>query len=239
MAKLNQILLLILLFSLLHLISLTPAAAKSEDEAAECASSQTGACHDKARAHRLNYIAIGAILVASVVGVSLPLFSRAVPAFHPEKDLFLVIRAFASGVIVATGFMHVMPDSWSDLTSPCLPDKPWRAFPFTPFITMVSAYVTMMMDSFAIAYFERRNSNGGVNSKGQNGNGNGVESEVGNGGGHNGHYHGQSLKVVGDNKEKSLLKDRVVAQVYFYLLNCSSIFLILFLMIYGCFYLYS
>ncbi|KAL2895784.1 Zinc transporter 7 [Bienertia sinuspersici] len=186
----NQITLILIIFLLFN--SLYSAVAITEEEALEleCTSTSSGRCHNRPKAQRLNFIAIATILVTSMVGVSLPLFSKAVSGLRPDKDLFVVVRAFASGVIVATGFMHVMPDSWDDLTSPCLPNNPWKVFPFTPFITMISAYATMMMDSFSIAYYEKK-----IKSKQQNENG------------------GQILQVITDYDSTRLLKDRVIAQV--------------------------
>ncbi|KAF8681742.1 hypothetical protein HU200_045179 [Digitaria exilis] len=90
-----------------------------------------GACHNVPKALRLKLIAIPTILVASVIGVCLPLLSRSVPALRPDRNLFVIVKAFASGVILATGYMHVLPDSFNNLTSPCLPQKPWAEFPFT------------------------------------------------------------------------------------------------------------
>ncbi|KAL9254896.1 Zinc transporter 7-like protein [Drosera capensis] len=118
-------------------------------------------------------------------------------------DLFLLVKSFASGVIIATGFMHVMPDSWNDLTSPCLPDSPWRLFPFTPFITMVSTYLTMMMDTFAMSWYEKRLIGDG------NADGKEIVNHVNLGSGHDcGHGHGLSLMFDSD-----LMRHRVVAQV--------------------------
>ncbi|XP_074316454.1 fe(2+) transport protein 1-like [Silene latifolia] len=205
----KQILLILIIFVLSD-----HAFAKSEENAAKCTSAILGPCHNKNKALRYNYIAIGTILVSSIIGVSLPLFSRAIPAFQPNTSPFLLLRSFASGVIVATGFMHVMPDSWNDLTSPCLPDNPWRVFPFTPFITMLSAYMTMMMDSFTIAYFERKNkSKQQIYDKNENKDDETDKNDqlgLGNQGNGSCHHHGQFLDVV--NKD-SKLKDRVVAQV--------------------------
>ncbi|XP_025801630.1 fe(2+) transport protein 1-like [Panicum hallii] len=97
----------------------------SPDPAANaCANpSVDGACHNVPKALRLKLIAIPTILVASVIGVCLPLFSRSVPALRPDHNLFVIVKAFASGVILATGYMNVLPDSFNNLTSPCLPKK--------------------------------------------------------------------------------------------------------------------
>ncbi|CAJ1932600.1 unnamed protein product [Sphenostylis stenocarpa] len=54
-----------------------------------------------------------------------------VPKLQPDDDLFVLGKALSSDVILATGYMHVMPESFNDLTSGCLPEHPWRKFPFT------------------------------------------------------------------------------------------------------------
>ncbi|KAJ0096046.1 hypothetical protein Patl1_16606 [Pistacia atlantica] len=48
-------------------------------------------------------------------------------------------QSFASGVILATGYVHVLPDSFDELKSSCLPENPWRKFPFTTFVAKLSA----------------------------------------------------------------------------------------------------
>ncbi|GMH26034.1 hypothetical protein Nepgr_027877 [Nepenthes gracilis] len=207
--------LLLSMLSLVMSLAFVAAEAKSEDEAAKCATAATGKCINKAKALKLNYIAIGCILVASMVGVSLPLFTRSVPALHPDKDVFLLVKCFASGVIIATGFMHVMPDSWNDLTSPCLPETPWRAFPFTPFISMVSAYLTMMMDTFAMAFYGKSLSKQGTSitvTNGADGNGKVDHADLASDQLH-GRGHGHIVQILFGDKETALLKNRVVAQV--------------------------
>lgn len=115
-----------------------------------------GSCYNKSKALELKIIAIFAILVTSVIGVVLPLLSRSIPALRPERKFFVLIKAFASGVILATGYMHLLPDSYESLNSPCLPENPWRKFPFTAFIVMISAVFTLMVDSFMLTFFNRK-----------------------------------------------------------------------------------
>ncbi|CAL5202367.1 unnamed protein product [Lathyrus oleraceus] len=122
----------------------------------ECSSKYEGGCHDKNEALKLKVIAIFCILLSSMIGVCIPIFTTSVPALKPDGDLFVVIKAFACGVILATGYMHVMPDSFADLTSPCLPQHPWHKFPFTTFIAMISAIFTLMVDSFSLSYFKKK-----------------------------------------------------------------------------------
>ncbi|CAN6281986.1 unnamed protein product [Urochloa humidicola] len=114
-----------------------------------------GKCHCVPRALRLKLIAIPSILVASMAGVCLPLVSRSIPALSPDGNLFVVVKAFASGVILGTGYMHVLPDSFNDLTSPCLPRRPWAEFPFTAFVAMLAAVFTLMVDSLMLSFHTR------------------------------------------------------------------------------------
>ncbi|KAM7266152.1 hypothetical protein ACFE04_019536 [Oxalis oulophora] len=81
---------------------------------------------------------IAAILVAGALGVGLPLLGKRIPALRPENDKFFVVKAFAAGVILSTGFVHILPDAFENLNSPCLDPHPWGDFPFTGFIAMKS-----------------------------------------------------------------------------------------------------
>ncbi|OAY71086.1 Fe(2+) transport protein 1 [Ananas comosus] len=156
---------LLLPFFFFFFFFLTSANAVSGDGgacAAEAAAESGGGCQDSAAALRLKVVAIASILAASVVGVCLPLVSRSVPALRPDRDLFVLVKAFASGVILATGYMHVLPDSFDDLRSPCLPDEPWAKFPFTTFIAMLAAVVTLMIDSLMLSCYKIGNGGHGT-----------------------------------------------------------------------------
>ncbi|KAM7250281.1 hypothetical protein ACFE04_022164 [Oxalis oulophora] len=98
---------------------------------------------------------IATILFAGAAGVSLPLLGKRIPALRPENDIFFMVKAFAAGVILSTGFVHILPDAFEDLNSPCLDPKPWGEFPFTGFFAMVSAIATLMIDSLATGYYQR------------------------------------------------------------------------------------
>ncbi|XP_014506179.1 fe(2+) transport protein 1-like [Vigna radiata var. radiata] len=171
-------------------------------------------CRNKAESLKLKVIAIFSILVTSMIGVSIPLFSRSVPALQPDRDLFVLVKAFASGVILATGYMHVLPDSFEDLTSVCLPERPWRKFPFTTFIAMLSAVLTLVVDSYCISFFKKKlaataaNANGSASLEA----GERKEVEV------CGHGHGNDVTAHADRDANivdagQLLRYRVVAQV--------------------------
>ncbi|KAM1212954.1 hypothetical protein ACFX2J_004433 [Malus domestica] len=122
---------------------------------AECECNSETLDHDKFKVLKFKLLAISSILIASFLGVSLPMLGKKIPALNPENDIFFVIKAFAAGVILATGFIHVLPDAFESLRSPCLSETPWGSFPFTGFIAMLSAIGTMMIDTFATSYYRR------------------------------------------------------------------------------------
>ncbi|PKA64088.1 Zinc transporter 3 [Apostasia shenzhenica] len=118
----------------------------------------TAESQDPAEAKRslaLKSVAIASILAAGAVGVLLPILGRSFSLLSPENNSFFVIKSFAAGVILATALVHILPDAFARLTSPCLPAHPWRSFPFAGFIAMSSAMGTMMVDSFATGYYNR------------------------------------------------------------------------------------
>ncbi|KAH6806732.1 hypothetical protein C2S51_031563 [Perilla frutescens var. frutescens] len=90
--------------------------------APECAAKESNGCNDKKVALPLKIIAIVAILVTSMIAVCLPLMTHSVKALSSERSLFIVVKSFAAGIILSTGFMHVLPDSFKMLASNCLPE---------------------------------------------------------------------------------------------------------------------
>ncbi|KAA8547498.1 hypothetical protein F0562_003927 [Nyssa sinensis] len=76
--------------------------------------------NNKHEALKYKVAAIASILLGCAIGVCIPMLGKIIPALQPDKDLFFVIKAFAAGVILATGFVHVLPDAFELLTSPCL-----------------------------------------------------------------------------------------------------------------------
>ncbi|CAH9097674.1 unnamed protein product [Cuscuta europaea] len=110
---------------------------------------------DRVEASKFKAIAAIGILVAGILGVFFPNIGKKFPMFRTDSNMFFLVKAFAAGVILATGFIHVLPDAFETLGSPCLPEKPWSKFPFPAFVAMVAALCTMMVDLFATSYFRK------------------------------------------------------------------------------------
>ncbi|KAK6917050.1 Zinc/iron permease [Dillenia turbinata] len=162
--------------SLFISISITEALGQSDD-----CGSESGGCINKSKALPLKIIAIASIFVTSMIG------------------------AFASGIILATGFMHVLPDSFDMLSSNCLNDNPWHKFLFTGFVAMLSAILTLMVDSIATSIYHQ--SKAGVTPDADS-NGGDQEMAVE-------HFHGHSHAHPPKDElgESQLLRYRVIAMV--------------------------
>ncbi|XP_058754038.1 zinc transporter 8-like [Vicia villosa] len=179
---------------------------------AECTCDEEDGDRNKSKALRYKIAALVSIMVASAIGVCIPLLGKVIPALSPEKDIFFVIKAFAAGVILSTGFIHVLPDAFENLTSPCLKEHPWGDFPFTGFVAMCTAMGTLMIDTYATAYFQNQNSKKTPTQVENHESTPDVERE-----GHvhvhthasHGHAHGH----VSSEPSSELLRHRVVSQV--------------------------
>ncbi|MED6213048.1 hypothetical protein PIB30_089497 [Stylosanthes scabra] len=149
--------------------------------------------------------ALASILVAGAMGVSIPMLgkSKSFSALSPERDLFFIIKAFAAGVILSTAFIHVLPDAFEKLTSPCLKEHPWGDFPFTGFVAMISAIGTLMVDSLATAYFDYNNNNNVHRQE------NMEEGAVD----HHVHLHAHASTSTSSSHSTQLLRHRVISQV--------------------------
>ncbi|XP_059295038.1 fe(2+) transport protein 1-like [Lycium ferocissimum] len=181
----------------------------------DCGAEEDNSCVNKSKALPLKIIAIISILITSMIGVCLPLVTRSIPALSPERSLFVIVKAFAAGIILATGFMHVLPDSFDMLSSSCLKENPWHKFPFTGFVAMLSAIVTLAIDSIATSLYSKKHKAGVVNP--ENGQAQGGDHEMGvvNAGHshvHSLHHHGSFMTKDGVDATK-LLRYRVIAMV--------------------------
>uniref|UniRef100_A0ACD5U217 Uncharacterized protein n=1 Tax=Avena sativa TaxID=4498 RepID=A0ACD5U217_AVESA len=205
---------LLLLFSSLPLLAV-----------ADCECEQGEEDQDKAGALKLKIIAVFCILVASAAGSTIPSLGRKFPALRPDTDLFFAVKAFAAGVILATSFVHILPDAFDGLGSPCLVHGPWKKFPFAGMVAMLAAIATLVVDTIATGYFQRA-----ANAKK-------ASAAVGTGGdveattttpddphdahGNGGHSHGHGVSAIiastgasyEDDGGAQLIRHRVISQV--------------------------
>ncbi|WJX68645.1 hypothetical protein P8452_52993 [Trifolium repens] len=140
-----------------YIIILLPTLVSSDS--CTCETKQTKGNNENNEAFHYKLGSIASVLVCGALGVSLPLLSKRIPILSPKNDIFFMIKAFAAGVILATGFIHILPEAFESLNSPCLKEKPWGDFPFAGLVAMLSSIATLMVDSFASSYYQRRHFN--------------------------------------------------------------------------------
>ncbi|XP_073002816.1 zinc transporter 4-like [Typha latifolia] len=204
------------IFLLFSFLLLLPLRTHGSSDGCGCTNRTDGG--DARKALSTKAVAIASILSAGATGVLIPIAGRSVPALRPENDVFFVIKAFAAGVILATGLIHILPAAFASLTSPCLSDEPWHDFPFAGFVAMSSAIGTMIVDSLATSYYKRSHF-----SKAQPLDDDGGGGDEERAGGHSGHVHvhthgthGHAHGSVASPEEASLsdkIRHRVVSQV--------------------------
>ncbi|KAK9699758.1 hypothetical protein RND81_08G194400 [Saponaria officinalis] len=121
-----------------------------------CKLAESELCRDDTAALALKLVAIGSILVAGATGIAIPLFGRRKSFLATDGNLFIAAKAFAAGVILATGFVHMLSEGSENLTNSCLPKVPWSKFPFSGFCAMMAALFTMMLDFVGTQLYEKK-----------------------------------------------------------------------------------
>ncbi|KAK1265745.1 hypothetical protein QJS04_geneDACA017886 [Acorus gramineus] len=125
---------------------------------ASCGDDRAGdECRDDAAALRLKAVAVAAILLAGVAGVAIPLVGRKRRFLTTDGNLFAAAKAFAAGVILATGFVHMLSDGQEAFSNPCLAGSTViSSFPFSGFVAMMAALATLVADFVGTQYYERK-----------------------------------------------------------------------------------
>ncbi|XP_030470626.1 zinc transporter 8-like [Syzygium oleosum] len=192
---------------LLCMLALIPLAA------AECTCDSGEEGRNRSQALKYKLAAIASILVAGAIGVCLPILGKRVPALHPERGIFFIIKAFAAGVILSTGFIHVLPDAFDSLTSPCLNETPWGKFPFAGFVAMLAALGTLMVDTVATSYYKKLHASKAGPDKSVVLDEEKARENPGDVQAHTHATHGHSHGPISTDSDSDLLRHRVISQV--------------------------
>ncbi|WVZ94546.1 hypothetical protein U9M48_040426 [Paspalum notatum var. saurae] len=173
----------------------TPAAAASAGcecgpgtAAAAAATAKRVGEEDARGALRLKLVALASILASGAAGVLVPLLGRSAAALRPDGDVFFAVKAFAAGVILATGMVHILPAAFDALAGA----GGGGGFPYAGLVAMCSAMATMMVDSVAAGYYQRSHFRKArpVDDRAPGaGDEEGAGAAVDDGGGHAGHLH--------------------------------------------------
>ncbi|OEL32031.1 60S ribosomal protein L10 [Dichanthelium oligosanthes] len=121
------------------------------------------ACRDGTAAARLKTGSLLAILVASAVGICLPVaLTRAFRGSPNYARGLLLVKCYAAGVILSTSLVHVLPDAQAALADCAVATRrPWRDFPFAGLFTLVGALLALLVDLSASSHLEAHGHGGG------------------------------------------------------------------------------
>ncbi|KAF0928134.1 hypothetical protein E2562_038042 [Oryza meyeriana var. granulata] len=113
-------------------------------------------CRDGAAAARLKTGSLLAILVASAVGICLPVvLTRAFRGKEGYARGLLLVKCYAAGVILSTSLVHVLPDAHAALADCAVATRrPWRDFPFAGLFSLVGALLALLVDLSASSHLE-------------------------------------------------------------------------------------
>lgn len=96
----------------------------------------------------LRIASIFVILAGSSFGALFPVIAKRSPFFKLPKTVYEFAKYFGSGVIIATGFIHLLAPAFEELGSECLGDG-WKTYPWASAITMMSMFALFLTELFA------------------------------------------------------------------------------------------
>ncbi|CAF1241700.1 unnamed protein product [Adineta steineri] len=97
--------------------------------------------------HRI--ISIFVLLIVSFVGAAISVVSTRVKRLHINPIIINTGKFFGSGVVLATGFIHMLPPGMKSLTDPCLPDS-WNVYSaYGGLFAMLAALIMQLIEFIA------------------------------------------------------------------------------------------
>ncbi|CUM56924.1 unnamed protein product [Debaryomyces tyrocola] len=92
--------------------------------------------------------AVFVILIVSAIGAFFPLIAKRNPYFTLPKWCFFITRYFGSGVIVATGFIHLLAEADQALSDECLGGV-FDEYPWAEGIALMGLFLMFLLDIVA------------------------------------------------------------------------------------------
>lgn len=95
------------------------------------------------------------ILATSAIGTFLPILSSKYSFIRLPTWVFFITKYFGSGVIFATGFIHLLQPSNDDLSTDCLGGV-WVTYPMAFAFMMISFFVLFLFELVSFHYLDRK-----------------------------------------------------------------------------------
>ncbi|KAF9027278.1 high-affinity Zn(2+) transporter zrt1 [Haplosporangium bisporale] len=105
----------------------------------------------------LHIASVFIILAASTAGVFMPVIASKFRSLRLSARILTLGKQFGTGVILATGFIHMLPTAMSNLSSPCL-GKVWseQYTAFGGLFILISSLFMHWIEFIAVEHNERR-----------------------------------------------------------------------------------
>ncbi|KAF9327837.1 high-affinity Zn(2+) transporter zrt1 [Podila minutissima] len=105
----------------------------------------------------LHIASVFIILAASTAGVFMPVIASKFRSLRISARVLTLGKQFGTGVILATGFIHMLPTAMSNLSSPCL-GKVWseQYTAFGGLFVLISSLFMHWIEFIAVEHNERR-----------------------------------------------------------------------------------
>ncbi|KAI8072729.1 Zinc/iron permease [Gongronella butleri] len=149
---------------------------------AQDASAGNDACQAESLSDYNLGLRVGAIFIlagTSSIGVFFPMIMHRIAPYSEGgyRDWVLTIaRFFGTGVILATAFVHMLPDAFNNFQSPCLTEG-WLSYgAFAGVFCMIASFSLQLLELASIAQLKKINTGSGHEEEGRV-NGNGVVCE--------------------------------------------------------------
>ncbi|KAJ2956833.1 hypothetical protein NQZ79_g7366 [Umbelopsis isabellina] len=105
----------------------------------------------------MHIAAVFIILVASGLGAFIPVLAKVLPSFKVPGKIITLGKFAGSGIILATGFIHMLPSAMDNLTSPCLPSIWNTGYPaFATLFAMLAALAMQLIEHLAAEHAHKR-----------------------------------------------------------------------------------
>ncbi|KAF9446107.1 ZIP-like iron-zinc transporter [Macrolepiota fuliginosa MF-IS2] len=91
------------------------------------------------------------ILIGSSFGAFFPVMAKRSTWLHVPKAIFDFAKYFGSGVIIATGFIHLLSPALDALGSDCLSDA-WKTYPYALALCLFSIFAIFIVELIAFRW---------------------------------------------------------------------------------------
>lgn len=99
----------------------------------------------------LRLVSVFLILIASGIGAYFPMFASSYSSINLPESCFFFAKYFGSGVIIATGFVHLLQPATESLGNPCLGDF-FTEFPWAFAILQGAIFLLFIFDIVSHSY---------------------------------------------------------------------------------------